>query len=198
MPCLLKEVVQTQDHVLLPLVTLEVEARRLVLGKDGYEDAAHTDDNDPAVVHARSFTKFLPDIAEQVPVVAELFEACKALVLAIYLLERKDMGINPGMLRKFLPKSVVANYNKVVSDKSFDKYPLTIPTLRKHRTKSMVSPTLAGANDPAAGITTENRTQSMFGGVDLVVKPEDIKERSSSSNVLHDEHAPIPFPLMVH
>ena len=75
-------------ELLLPSVRVRVEARRLV--KDPvtgrYADAAHTAFDDPAVVHARDFTKHFLEVAARVPVVQELLEVARALTLAKYLL----------------------------------------------------------------------------------------------------------------
>lgn len=105
------------------------------MGKDGYEDAVLQDPNDPAQQHAANFTKNFDKIAEGVPVVHELRECAKAMVMATWLVDRNNLNqnecstnkitnkfiqkmvnrfrTNDKLLKGFEPKSIVSEINAI-------------------------------------------------------------------------------------
>jgi hypothetical protein len=81
------DVLMSDDNVLVPQVTMAVEARQQFVGSAGLEDALITKPNHPLVKYAEAFTKNFDLIAERKSVVFHLRELAKASILAKYLFE---------------------------------------------------------------------------------------------------------------
>jgi len=142
----------SSDGVIMPQFSLGVEARQLVLGPKGYEDAASTDPRDPSAVMAKAVTAAFPRLAQLVPAVAELMEVAKAQLVARFLLEQKA-GIADSALTAYrLPMVKTSGYQK------------TIPSLKKVRAARAMD-----ENDDG-GLRVTKTTRTMHGGVDLAYK----------------------------
>tara|TARA_A100001015_G_C14970119_1_gene704734 strand:- start:1130 stop:1741 length:612 start_codon:yes stop_codon:yes gene_type:complete len=102
----------SKDNVVYAKVVMGVDARRLTMGKDGYEDAVLQDPNDPAQQHAANFTKNFDKIAEGVPVVHELRECAKAMVMATWLVDRNNLNQNEGSTNKITNKFIQKMVNR--------------------------------------------------------------------------------------
>lgn len=81
------EVRISEENVLAPRVEMGVEARELIDGPEGVEDARLTRPDHPLVKYAEAFTHYFDLIAERKSVVHELREVAKACLLAKYLVE---------------------------------------------------------------------------------------------------------------
>mmetsp|Transcript_40252 Transcript_40252/g.106269 ORF Transcript_40252/g.106269 Transcript_40252/m.106269 type:complete len:916 (-) Transcript_40252:3-2750(-) len=91
---------KSADGVVLPRVTMGVEARRLEVSKNGYSDAATIDPRDPNFVLAQKVTELFDQLAEKVPVIGELYSVAKAQLVARWLHE-KGCKIEEKMLTKY-------------------------------------------------------------------------------------------------
>jgi len=81
------EVQLSGDKLLIPCVQMGVEARELLSGPDGLEDAPLTRPDHPLVKYAEQFTRNFDLIAERKSAVHHLRELAKASVLAKFLVE---------------------------------------------------------------------------------------------------------------
>jgi len=81
------EMCLSDGNVLSPRVHMGVEARELVDGPGGVEDARLTSPDHPLVRYAEAFTHYFDLIAERKSVVHELREVAKACLVAKYLVE---------------------------------------------------------------------------------------------------------------
>mmetsp|Transcript_44988 Transcript_44988/g.106858 ORF Transcript_44988/g.106858 Transcript_44988/m.106858 type:complete len:935 (+) Transcript_44988:36-2840(+) len=81
------EVLLSADGVLIPEVSLGVEAREQILGQDGLEDARVTRPDHPLVLYAEDFTRKMALITARRSAVFHLREFSKAAVLAKFLVE---------------------------------------------------------------------------------------------------------------
>lgn len=168
---------QSSDGALVPQVKMGVEARRLVMGADGYKDADVTDRNDPAVRHARAFTERMAEACEQMPVIRELMEIARASVLARYLLEKGAK----------LDHRVLESY-AIPDCPEGPLYSLVIPTLSKKRTSSSV----VAEGD---AVMVRSLRQTMHGGVDLAVKEKKVADKPLPARVLAPKARPVPLPI---
>merc|ERR1719263_2474987 len=80
----------SKDNVVYTKIKMGVDARRLTMGANGYEDAVLQDPTDPAQQHAANFSKNFDKIADNVPVVNELRECAKCMVIATWLCDRQN------------------------------------------------------------------------------------------------------------
>lgn len=80
-------------NVLAPHVQMGVEARQIVEGPDGLEDACITSPDHPLVKYADAFTHYFDLIAERRSAVYHLRELAKASVLAKVLLEDPNLQL---------------------------------------------------------------------------------------------------------
>jgi len=80
-------VLRTADDVLVPMVTLGVEAREQIIGADGLEDARVTRPDHPLLLYADEFTRNMDLIGERRSAIFHLRELTKAVVLAKFLTE---------------------------------------------------------------------------------------------------------------
>jgi len=85
------EVLRSHDSVLVPEVTMGVEAREQECGPDGVEDKPITRSDHPLVKYAEAFTHNFDLIAERKSVIYHLRELAKASVMAKFLAEA---GVN--------------------------------------------------------------------------------------------------------
>lgn len=168
---------QSSDGALVPQVKMGVEARRLVMGPKGYQDADVTDPNDPAVRHAQAFSERIPEACKLMPVINELIEIAKASVLARYLLE-KGAKLNHAALESY----------SIPDCPEGPLYTLVIPTLSKRRTSSQVI-------TEGDGVLVRSLRQTMHGGVDLALKEKKVADRPLPAAVLAPKARPVRFPL---
>jgi len=168
------------DGVIIPKVEMSVEARRLVPCDTGYQDAANSDHNDPFVRQAAIVSGKFEELAGRLPAVAELLAFSKALVVALFLLNR------PGIYHN---KTVVDKY-KLPSVPEADGYSLEIPTLARERLTSQVD------LDPVdCRVVVGHSRRAMHGGVDLAVPNKRIHSRSIPMRLLDGNARPYPLPL---
>eukprot|EP00397_Hematodinium_sp_SG-2012_P006756 GEMP01006792.1.p1 GENE.GEMP01006792.1~~GEMP01006792.1.p1 ORF type:complete len:483 (+),score=80.92 GEMP01006792.1:388-1836(+) len=151
----------TQDGFLIPRVKMGVECREIVDSPDGIKDAPYTDANSRFVKHAKKVTEHFYEIAQHIPVIAELLEVAKATVLARYLV-RKGAKVDKDVIRRISHPRVMRTYEK------------QIPTVIKHQHFSTVH------NDEKGVVRTDRRIRTLHGGVDLTI-PNKIGEVTTSS-----------------
>jgi len=148
----------SSDGVLMPRVAMGVEARRLVPGPKGLEDAPYTDSHDPFVRQAAVVTEKFSEVAKLLPAVAELVSLARAVVTAVYLLER-GCRCDKRLLSKLQVPEV---------PEGRDGYCMKIPTLTKERR----SATIDSSDGGQVQISTHRRT--MHGGVDLSIPKSEV------------------------
>lgn len=160
------------DGVIVPSVEMGVEASRLELTPSGYVDAPQTDDKEPMVLVARAITERFQEVSQQIPVVAELIELAKAVIVARYLTDR---GCLPDRTTKVpAPRCPESDYA------------MHIPTLRKQRQT-------AASSIKDGQVMMHTARQVMHGGVDLGV--QSVTAKAEKRRLLEPSVARSPLPL---
>jgi len=167
----------SRDGAIVPHCEMGVEARRLVPGAKGYEDAAYTDPAEPMVRMAMALSDRFNWVAEQLPVVGELLALAKALVLARFLLETGS-ACNTAVVSK-LPQPRCPEG---------DEYRLEIPTLRMERRTSYVQ-------QSGSQLVMQRQTRCIYGGVDLGVPGEKVVSKPLAQAILEPQAQRVKLPL---
>lgn len=181
-------VVVTADGAVVPKVEMGVESRRLVPGKNGYEDAPYTAPDDPMVKQAALVSKNFNKVAGHLPVVGELFALARAMVAAKFLLEH-GCRANMKVLEKYIAPQTPEG----------PRYPMEIPTLAKERGKTKVV-----HDGDGKGLVLMRRSRAMHGGVDLSVPTEKaacgrakVPAKNDPVRVLAPNEKPTLLPLFL-
>jgi len=173
------------DGVLIPRLSMAVEARKLIATAKGYVDAPTSDPSDPSVAMARAVSENFARLAARVPVVAELVEVAKAQLMARYLMEQNIVKIN---------KTALDAYTMPVVRQA--RRAKRIPTLKKTRTFAHVE-----EEDDGGAVSTTTTTHTMHGGVDLSYKARKVPSadirRNGLDPALGGEKALVPIPLFL-
>mmetsp|Transcript_11154 Transcript_11154/g.25333 ORF Transcript_11154/g.25333 Transcript_11154/m.25333 type:complete len:668 (-) Transcript_11154:37-2040(-) len=167
----------SRDGAIVPHCEMGVEARRLVPGSKGYEDAAYTDPSEPMVRMAAAISEGFTWVAEQLPVVGELLSLAKALVLARFLLETGSS----------CNSAVVSNFPQPRCPEG-DAYRLEIPTLRMERRTSQVQQT-------GSQLVMQRQTRCIYGGVDLGVPGAKVRSKPLAQVILEPDTLHVKLPL---
>jgi hypothetical protein len=165
------------DGALVPFCEMGVEARRLVPSATGYTDAAHTDPREPMVQMARAVTERFADVARRLPVVNELLELTKAIVIARYLLEcgcQQNRSVMESFTIPYCPEG--------------QSYCMEIPTLKTQRNATQVS-------DNGGKVSIHKRQRSMHGGVDLGLPEKKVSARQVRRSLLEPRERRLSWPL---
>lgn len=172
----------SSDGVLVPFVSMGVEARRLTTGPDGYTDAPYTDPDDPWARQAAAVTARFGEVVAQLPVAKELLEVARATVLAVYLLGR-GYRCDDGALQRYRPPRVPEG----------NAYSLEIPTLVKDRSISSVTTVEQGGGSE---LFVSRMSRSMRGGVDLSVPHgKRLPVRNVAAKLLGERPRTVRLPL---
>lgn len=167
------------DGAVVPKVKMGVEARRLVKGKNGYEDAPHTAPDDPYVKQAALVTSHFAEVSSHLPVVGELFELARAMVAAKFLLEQGCQ----------CEVAALESYETPQTPEG-ESCALEIPTLRKDRRNSKIV-------CESGGLVLRSLQRAMNGGVDLSVPTSKVQAKSDSTRRLATGKARTLLPLFV-
>mmetsp|Transcript_51293 Transcript_51293/g.164231 ORF Transcript_51293/g.164231 Transcript_51293/m.164231 type:complete len:617 (-) Transcript_51293:466-2316(-) len=146
------EVRLSADQVLVPHVTMGVEAREQVVGVGGLEDAKLTRADHPLVRYAEAFTRYFNLIAERKSVMFHLRELAKATVLAKYLFDAK-MGLDESWF--------------ALADDEMAPCVMEIPQLWNERSYSQIHVKDGQIQDAGHGVGA--RLRGVYGGVEFGV-----------------------------
>lgn len=174
-------VVISADGLVVPNVEMGVETRRLVKGRNGYEDAPYTAPDDPMVKQAALVSARFYEVAAHLPVVSELHAVARAMVAARFLLER---GCQCDV-------SVLEQYESPRTPEG-RSYPMEIPTLTKERGITNVM-----HDSESKGLVLQRRRRAMHGGVDLSVPTKKVPTKFDPARRLAPSELPTLLPLFM-
>lgn len=167
------------DGVVVPRVQIGVETRRLVKGRNGYEDAPFTDPRDPMVRQSAAVSARFNEVAAHLPVVGELLAVSRAMVAARFLLEH-GCRCNKSVLEQYVAPQTPEGSN----------YALEIPTLSKTRENSKVV-------SDKDGLVLKRLRRAMHGGVDLTIPKEKMIVKGDPTRLLSSSERPALLPLFL-